>query len=236
MKIMHAIYRPFNADSGGATYENSAEEKNAASFGGALPLGVAGRCSKPITNQGKYKHLKYGKSNIGKTGCIPIAIYNVMVLSDMAGSCGQNAEPMSMGSCGQNAEGDAGELGVPDFNDIVERVQSLKAPLFGGRMGTDPYMIDEILRGYGIENKEITDRRALAEEMAEAHKGTLFLITQWNDMRRPLKGIHAYVAEKHGPDRWACYNLVYRDYPTKAAGLAEMLGRGRLIVANRIEY
>ena len=205
MKIIHAVYRPFKKRS----KENEAGNKTASAFGSDLPYAPADNGQKPITNQGKYKHLKYGKSSIGDTGCIPIAIYNVMLL-------------------GNREEG-------PDFGEIVERVKALKAPLFGGRMGTDPYMIDEILRGYGIETEEITNKKDLAREMAEAEKGTLFLITQWNDMRRPLKGIHAYVVEKHADDRWACYNLVYRDYPTRAANLAEMLGRGRLIVANRIK-
>ena len=215
MKIMHGLYRPLRSDSTetddvkGAQLKKVSAGKKAGTFDEEITLEDPGHDGKPITNQGKYTYLKYGKSDIGKTGCIPIAIYNVMVLKNRDS--------------------------VPEFGDIVEKVKSLKAPLFGGRMGTDPYMIDAILLDYGVSTKEITDRRMLASEMEEAENGTLFLITQWNDMRRPLKGIHAYVVEKHASDKWACYNLVYREYPTRATNLTEMLGRGRLIVANRIK-
>ena len=173
---------------------------------------------KPITNQGRYTNLKYGKSNVGKTGCIPIAIYNVLVL---------RAARVARGGMAVSVE-------LPDFNNILESVRVHKAPLLGGYMGTDPFMIDEILSEYGVKSVEITTKKALEEEMRASAKGTLFLITQWNDIRRPLKGVHAYVVEKHTDDRWACYNLVYRDYPTRATDLESMLGRGKLIVANRI--
>ena len=209
MRIMHAIYPSYkSARKLSGKYAERNAERNAEGKHDILV-----QIKRPITNQGKLAHIKYEKSDIGKTGCIPIAIYNVLILKDYA------AHDESM---------------IPEFDDIVEDVRALKAPLFGGRMGTDPYMIDEILRGYGIESEELTDRWSLSKAMEEAECGSLFLITQWNDMRRPLKGIHAYVVQKHANDRWACYNHVYRDYPTKAAGLTEMIGRGRLIVANYI--
>ena len=197
MKIMHFINAPLDAH----------DLKHP-------PKGVATPFSeymtevrpKPITNQGRYSNLKYGASNIGKTGCIPIAVYNVLVLRG----------------------------GEPDFDDIVERVRSLKAPLMSGRMGTDPYMIDKILGEYDVRCIEITEKESLAKAMESAEQGALFLITQWNDARRPLKGIHAYVAEKYANDKWALYNRVYREYPTKASNLTDILGHGRLIVADRI--
>lgn len=200
MRIMHAIYPSYKTER--RTQDKSAEKKS-----------DLVQIKRPITNQGKLAHIKYERSDIGKTGCIPIAIYNVLTLK------GHASKDESM---------------IPEFDEIVEDVRALKAPLFGGRMGTDPYMIDEILLGYGVESEELTDRMSLAKAMEEAECGSLFLITQWNDMRRPLKGIHAYVVQKHAGDRWACYNHVYRDYPTKAEGLTEMIGRGRLIVANYI--
>lgn len=200
MRIMHAIYPSYKSER--RTQDKSAEKKS-----------DFVQIKRPITNQGKLAHIKYERSDIGKTGCIPIAIYNVLILK------GHASKDESM---------------IPEFDEIVEDVRALKAPLFGGRMGTDPYMIDEILLGYGVESEELTDRMSLAKAMEEAECGSLFLITQWNDMRRPLKGIHAYVVQKHAGDRWACYNHVYRDYPTKAEGLTEMIGRGRLIVANYI--
>lgn len=167
-----------------------------------------------ITNQEKYSHLRYGASNIGKTGCIPVAIYNALVL--------------------RARRDDAMNIFLPSFDEIVNCVKLVRAPLLGGRMGTDPYMIDKILDVFGVSCTEITERDSLAREMDEAALGTLFLITQWNDARRPLKGIHAYVAEKRDGGRWALYNRVYRDYPTLAHNLTEMLGRGRLIVAHKI--
>ena len=209
MRIMHAVYPSYKSarKSADKYAERNAERKAEGKHD------ILVQIKRPITNQGKLAHIKYERSDIGKTGCIPIAIYNVLILKDYP------AHDESM---------------IPDFDEIVEDVRALKAPLFGGRMGTDPYMIDEILRGSGIESVELTDRMSLAKAMEEAECGSLFLITQWNDMRRPLKGIHAYVVQKHAGDRWACYNHVYRDYPTKAAGLTEMTGRGRLIVANYI--
>ncbi|MBO4234875.1 MAG: hypothetical protein J5928_00320 [Firmicutes bacterium] len=235
MKIMHAIYHPLR---GGDSTSNSVGATQRAD----LSFGVAVK-PKPITNQGKLNNLKYGKSNIGKTGCIPIAIYNVLVLKS-AEPRNASVQAGAQEGAQAGAQGDAQEVAkagaqndyvvVPEFEDIVERVKSLKAPLFGGRMGTDPYMIDAILLDYGVGTKEITNRLELTAEMDEAENGTLFLITQWNDIRRPLKGIHAYVVEKHADDRWACYNLVYREYPTRATNLTEMLGCGRLIVANKI--
>lgn len=192
MKFMHFIHAPWDRP-------DQSQRKN--------EIASVDSDAKPITNQGKYSHLKYGASSIGKTGCIPIAIYNALLLS---------------AKC------------TPGFQEIVEDVKSHKAPLLGGRMGTDPYMIDMILKEYGVDCLEITDRLSLEKEMDAADKGTLFLITQWNDRRRPLKGIHAYVVEKHSDDLWAAYNLVYREYPTKAKSLTEMLGRGRLIVADKI--
>ena len=219
MRIMHAVYPSYkSARKSSDKYAERNAERNAEGKHDILV-----QIKRPITNQGKLAHIKYEKSDIGKTGCIPIAIYNVMVL--------KGKKPLDQ-SLAMEVK-DKGFEGV-EFEDIVEDVRALKAPLFGGRMGTDPYMIDEILRGYGIESEELTDRRSLSKAMEEAELGSLFLITQWNDMRRPLKGIHAYVVQKHANDRWACYNYVYRDYPTKAEGLTEMIGRGRLIVANYI--
>ena len=219
MRIMHAIYPSYkSARKLSGKYAERNAERNAEGKHDILV-----QIKRPITNQGKLAHIKYEKSDIGKTGCIPIAIYNVMVL--------KGKKPLDQALAMEVK--DKGFEGV-EFEDIVEDVRALKAPLFGGRMGTDPYMIDEILRGYGIESEELTDRRSLSKAMEDAECGSLFLITQWNDMRRPLKGIHAYVVQKHANDRWACYNHVYRDYPTKAAGLTEMIGRGRLIVANYI--
>jgi len=219
MRIMHTVYPSYKS----ARKPRVKSADKSADKHTEVNDGDFAHKKRPITNQGKLAHIKYEKSDIGKTGCIPIAIYNVMVL--------KGKKPLDQSLAMEDK--DKGFEGV-EFEDIVEDVRALKAPLFGGRMGTDPYMIDEILRGYGIESEELTDRRSLSKAMEEAELGSLFLITQWNDMRRPLKGIHAYVVQKHANDRWACYNYVYRDYPTKAEGLTEMIGRGRLIVANYI--
>ena len=199
MGVMHFLHAPLDA-----------RELRHPSRSAAIPFAFDEE-GKTITNQEKLSHLKYGASDIGKTGCVPIAIYNALILKGALGENGSNA-----------------------FLDIVERTKELKAPLMGGRMGTDPYMIYKILEGDNVGCLEITERDSLAQEMADAEIGTLFLITQWNDMRRPLKGIHAYVAEKRDGGRWALYNRVYRDYPTLAHNLSEMIGRGRLIVADRI--
>lgn len=198
--------------------------------GVAAPLSEFGVAQKPITNQGRYTHIKYGASDIGKTGCIPIAIYNVLVLKGREGA----ALGELQAGVGATQTGAGMAQTLPNFEEIVERVKQLKAPLMGGRMGTDPYMIDKILEKYGVQCVEITEKESLSKAMDSAEKGTLFLITQWNDARRPLKGIHAYVAEKHANDKWALYNRVYRDYPTKAKNLTDIIGHGRLIVADRI--
>ena len=198
----------------------------------SAPLEYSDLERRPITNQGKYAHLKYGVSDIGKTGCIPIAIYNVLILKE------QRNKDAKVGA-GSYEKGDG--FGMTDkaqtassFDEIVESVKRIKAPLMGGRMGTDPYMIDRILEAYGVHCVELTEKESLEKAMMSAERGDLFLITQWNDARRPLKGIHAYVIEKHADDKWALYNRVYRDYPTRAKNLTDIIGRGRLIVADRI--
>ena len=217
MAVMHFVNAPLEA-----------HDLKEPPKGVAAPLSEFGVARKPITNQSKYTHLTYGASDIGKTGCIPIAMHNVLVLKGRGGAA-------QAGTTADATQADAGVAqALPNFEEIVQRVKDLKAPLMGGRMGTDPYMIDKSLEEYGMKCVEITEKESLSKAMDSAEKGTLFLITQWNDARRPLKGIHAYVAEKHANDTWALYNRVYRDYPTRAKNLTDIIGHGRLIVADRI--
>ena len=182
MKIMHFIHAPLEA-----------HDLRNPSKGVAVPLDNLDVERKPITNQGKYSYLKYGASDIGKTGCIPIAIYNVLILKNRK----SHAEQDDAGDFEKVGESDMPNIRqeVPSFDEIVVSVKRIKAPLMGGRMGTDPYMIDKILENFGVRSIEITDKESLEKAMCSAERGALFLITQWNDARRPLKGIHAYVVE-----------------------------------------
>lgn len=178
---------------------------------GSVAVGNMGRSGdaegglRPITNQESI-NFAYGASNISKTGCVPIAIYNVLLLKK---------KPATL-------------------ERIVMDVRSAGAPLVGGHMGTDPYMMKNLLKKYGIESEEITDKVRLNSMMEEESHGAVYVITQWNNARRPAAGVHAFVAEKRS-NFWALYNKYYRMHATKASDLTEILDNGRLIVAYKIQ-
>lgn len=158
-----------------------------------------------ITGQNKLAHIPYGASNIKRTGCIPVAIYNVLM-----------------------------RKGSPrDLAEIIRTIRMYGAALLNGRMGTDPYMIDEILSIYGVASKELNSLDSFKSAIDKAEPETLFIVTQWNNAKRPFKGIHAYMAEKTA-DGFLLYNKVYGEKPVQVSDTESMIGKGRFIAAQQV--
>ena len=76
----------------------------------------------PITNQSKLSQMAYGDTNVGKSGCEAVAIYNVMLLKG-------RPKPIS---------------------DIIQDLQVQQTLVNRGRWGTNPFEMTRVLDEYNL--------------------------------------------------------------------------------------
>lgn len=93
---------------------------------------------RPITNQQSLSEMRYGASDVGKTGCEAVAIYNILLLRGMP--C-----PLS---------------------DIIFTLQRAGTLVNEGKWGTNPYTIKRVLDYYHINNERI-DNSEIADANME---------------------------------------------------------------------
>ena len=91
--------------------------------------------SGPITDQSKLSEMRYGETNVGKSGCEAVALYNVLLFKN-------RPKPLSR---------------------IIEDLQVEQTLVNRGHWGTNPFAMTKVMSQYGLDY-EIMETEAEAQE------------------------------------------------------------------------
>ena len=157
-----------------------------------------------ITDQSKLSSMRYGDSNVGKTGCEAVALFNILAMK-----------------------------GRPKrLSDIIRDLEAGQTLVNRGRWGTNPFGLEPLLREYGLDYEVMETLEEAEEKMSTGDIFFITVWNNARNPLKGIHGyvIRLIKDEATGEPIYGVFNRVYRNHPERVASVREAVDQGSYIV------
>ncbi len=157
-----------------------------------------------ITDQSKLSSMRFGDSNVGKTGCEAVALFNILAMK-----------------------------GRPKrLSDIIRHLEERQTLVNRGKWGTNPFELDKILYDYGLDYEIMETLEEAEEKISIGDIFFITVWNDKKNPFKGIHGYDSRLIrdESTGELIYGVFNRTYRNSPERAGSLREAVNQGSYIV------